>query len=99
MIGPSPEEISRLIVVKLNTLGLPRHAPSTIVTRPGRGDVICAVCDRVIRATVTECVCEVAPQSTLSFHFDCFREWRHQAIAGQAHEPAHADSTSSAPAQ
>jgi hypothetical protein len=44
-----------------------------------RGDTTCAACDHPIRPMAAECVCEIPFQPTISFHFDCFREWREQA--------------------
>jgi hypothetical protein len=79
MIGPSPDRIANLIEAKIAAGALPWRDPYTSVTKAGRGDATCAACDHPIRPMAAECVCEFPFQPTLSFHFDCFREWREQA--------------------
>jgi hypothetical protein len=71
MMGPSPEEVARMVADKLASGALRSHAPAATSRGLGSGRP-CAVCERAIAAIDIECECFFRDGQILTFHFDCF---------------------------
>lgn len=73
------DRIARQIEERIAAGALPCRDPYIAVRKPSLGDRRCAACEEPIAPMAVEYTCEFLLYPTISFHFECFREWQEQA--------------------